>query len=84
MSFHPQTREDHFIALLHLVNWEQVNVAFICDHVDRTPLYQMSADALLNLLHVVIDRQGIVLGPKYQSMYQSLQERLLPDQVEIH
>lgn len=80
VNYHVASREDHFISLLQYVNWGQVSVSFICDHIDKHPLYQTSPDAMFTILHVVIDRQGIVLGPKYQTAYQNLQEKLLPDQ----
>ena len=80
VNYHVASREDHFISLLQYVNWGHVSVSFICDHIDKHPLYQTSPDAMFSILHVVIDRQGIVLGPKYQTAYQNLQEKLLPDQ----
>ena len=80
VNFHVASREDHFISLLQYVIWGHVSVTFICDHIDKHMLYQTSADAMFTILHVVLDRQGIVLGPKYQTAYQNLQEKLLPDQ----
>ena len=80
VNYHVASREDHFISLLQYVNWGHVSVSFICDHIDKHPLYQTSPDAMFTILHVVLDRQGIVLGPKYQTAYQNLQEKLLPDQ----
>ena len=80
VNYHVASREDHLISLLQYVNWGHVSVSFICEHIDKHPLYQTSPDAMFTILHVVIDRQGIVLGPKYQTAYQNLQEKLLPDQ----
>ena len=80
VNYHVAAREDHFISLLQYVNWGHVSVSFISDHIDKHLLYQTSADAMFTILHVVLDRQGIVLGPKYQTAYQNLQEKLLPDQ----
>jgi len=53
-------------------------VEFVCQHVDKEALYQNSPEALFSILHVIMERNSIYLGHKYQELYASLQDRLLP------
>ncbi len=80
VSWAPQAREDALVSLLEFVAWQDIDVAFVCRHLEEEKLYSASQDALFNVLHVILDRNGIYLGQKWQSSYQSLQERLFPEQ----
>ncbi len=78
--WHPQAREDALISLLEYVVWSEINPDFLCQHLGKEELYLKSQDALFNILHVIIYRNEIYLGQKWQDTYQNLQERLLPEQ----
>ena len=72
-------REECFPGLLYCVNWSSVNPSFVCEHLDKEQLYQSSQDALFTILSVT-DRNNVYLGQKFHDLYQSLQERILPEQ----
>ena len=74
-----QVRELHYPSLLHYVIWNEVDIGFLCDHIDQEPLFQSCAEALFSILHI-LEKQNIYLGPKFQDLYQSLQDKLLPEQ----
>ena len=57
VNYHVASREDHFFSLLQYVIWGQVSVSFICDNIDKHPLYQTSPDAMFTIMHAAIDRQ---------------------------
>ena len=77
VSFSLTEREDNYLQLLEYINWASINPHFIFDHLDKEPLYCESNDSLFNILHV-LERNGFFLGPKYQGIYNNLQEKLLP------
>ncbi len=79
VSWHPQVREALLVPLLDYVNWQDVNAAFVSQHLDKEELYVSSQDALYNIL-LVLDRNAVYLGPKWQETFQALQERILPEQ----
>ena len=72
-------REECFPSLLYCVNWSSINPGFVCEHLDKEQLYQSSQDALFTILSVT-DRNNVYLGQKFHDLYQSLQERILPEQ----
>ena len=74
-------REQCFPELLLCVNWGSVNPSFVCEHLDKEQLYQSSQDALFTILSVT-DRNNVYLGQKFHDLYQSLQERIFPEQVK--
>ena len=79
VAFNMPLREAHFLSLLQFIAWNEIDSAYLCQHIDQEPLYQNCAEALFSILHV-LDRQNIYLGPRFQDLYQSLHEKLLPDQ----
>ncbi len=87
VAFHPsglaQSREDSLIPLLQYVNWTDININFVCQLLDRDELYQNNPEALLSILYVIHDRNSLYLGPRFQEMYQSLQEKLLPPEQDL-
>eukprot|EP00095_Tigriopus_kingsejongensis_P004451 snap_masked-scaffold168_size293125-processed-gene-0.4 protein:Tk04451 transcript:snap_masked-scaffold168_size293125-processed-gene-0.4-mRNA-1 annotation:"hypothetical protein L798_10126" len=80
VDFNIPDREGHLLGLLQIIHWNNLTVPFIAEHIERTPLYQKSQEALFSILSFLVDRQGIYLGQKLHDLYQSLQERFLPDQ----
>lgn len=73
------SREEYFANLLYFINWNVINPAMICEHLDEDQLYHNSQEALFSILSV-LDRNNIYLGQKYHDLYLSLQERILPEQ----
>ena len=72
------SREDHFVSLLHNVNWNTLDPGFISRHLDNDVLYLSSQEALLTILHL-LDKNNIKLTTRHGEMYRELQERLLPN-----
>ena len=72
------SREDHFVSLLHNVNWSTLDPGFISRHLDNDVLYSSSQEALLTILHL-LDKNNIKLNARHAEMYRELQKRLLPN-----
>ena len=61
-------REEFLIQMLEVIDWSNMNPAFIADHIDSESLYN-SPTALYTILHV-LERNNIYLGQKFQEIYQ--------------
>ena len=72
------SREDHFVTLLHNVNWSSLDPAFVAGHLDSEDLYMSSQEALLIILHF-LEKNNIKLNSKHGDMYRELHSKLLPN-----
>ena len=72
VGFRINSREGDYIQLLNYINWGNINTMYISDHLEKEGIFYNNTEVLFSILHV-LDRNGIYLGAKYQSIYQGLQ-----------
>ncbi|KDR16311.1 myoneurin-like [Zootermopsis nevadensis] len=73
INYDVNLRERHMKTLLMFVNWNTLDGAAISEHIDREPLYSNSEISLYLILQALVENN--LLFPKYQSIYQALQDK---------